>query len=109
MAWKFTGRISKMGENRVVWIPKEFHSEIADLEGKQVSVTIGNLNIETLELLKDKFLATVDPENRKEIIDAMASFGKSSQRYLAYIIQLTVDPAIIQYATKKITDINNIK
>ena len=108
MAYNFIGKISRMGDNKVIWIPKEFHSEFAGLEGKQVKITIGNPDFETLELLKDKFLVTVNPENRKEIIDAMASFGKSSQRFLAYVIQLTIDPILIQYATRKITEINRI-
>jgi antitoxin component of MazEF toxin-antitoxin module len=38
--FKFVGKISKMGENRVVWIPKQYHEKIMDLEDKQVRVMI---------------------------------------------------------------------
>ncbi|MGE5635178.1 MAG: hypothetical protein ACM3VV_08085 [Deltaproteobacteria bacterium] len=33
--FKFVGKISKMGNNKVIWIPKEFHDQITELEGKQ--------------------------------------------------------------------------
>lgn len=38
--FKFVGKISKMGNNKVIWIPKEFHAQIADLEGKQIRIII---------------------------------------------------------------------
>jgi antitoxin component of MazEF toxin-antitoxin module len=38
--FKFVGKISKMGNNKVIWIPKEFHDQITDLEGKQVRIVI---------------------------------------------------------------------
>ena len=38
--FKFVGRISKMGENRVIWIPKEYHEKISVLEDKQVRIVI---------------------------------------------------------------------
>jgi ribosomal protein L19E len=38
--FKFVGKISKVGENRVVWIPKQHHEKIMDLEDKQVRVMI---------------------------------------------------------------------
>ncbi|HEX7142153.1 MAG TPA: hypothetical protein VF222_06720 [Nitrososphaeraceae archaeon] len=38
--FKFVGRISMMGNNKVIWIPKEFHDQIIDLEGKQIRITI---------------------------------------------------------------------
>ena len=38
--FKFVGKISKMGNNKVIWIPKEFHDQITDLEGKQVRIII---------------------------------------------------------------------
>ena len=38
--FKFVGKISKMGDNRVVWIPKQYHEKIMDLENKQVRVMI---------------------------------------------------------------------
>ena len=37
---KFVGKISKMGDNRVIWIPKQGHEKIMDLEDKQVCVMI---------------------------------------------------------------------
>jgi len=31
----------KMGkDNKIIWIPKEFHDQIADLEGKQIRIII---------------------------------------------------------------------
>jgi hypothetical protein len=40
--FKFVGRISNMGENLVVWIPKEFHEKVTGLglKGKQVRIVI---------------------------------------------------------------------
>ena len=38
--FKFVGKISKMGDNRVVWIPKQYHEKNMDLEDKQVRVMI---------------------------------------------------------------------
>ena len=38
--FKFVGKISKMGNNKVIWIPKEFHDQITDLEGKQIRIII---------------------------------------------------------------------
>jgi hypothetical protein len=38
--FKFVGKISKIGDNRVVWIPKQYHEKIMDLEDKQVRVMI---------------------------------------------------------------------
>jgi hypothetical protein len=38
--FKFVGKISKIGDNRVVWIPKQYHEKIMDLEDKQVCVMI---------------------------------------------------------------------
>jgi antitoxin component of MazEF toxin-antitoxin module len=38
--FKFVGKISKMGSNKVIWIPKEYHDQIADLEGKQIRIII---------------------------------------------------------------------
>lgn len=38
--FKFVGKISKMGNNKVIWIPKEYHDQITDLEGKQVRIVI---------------------------------------------------------------------
>ena len=38
--FKFVGKISKMGNNKVIWIPKEFHDQIKDLEDKQVRIVI---------------------------------------------------------------------
>ena len=38
--FKFVGKISKMGNNKVIWIPKEFHGQITALEGKQVRIRI---------------------------------------------------------------------
>jgi antitoxin component of MazEF toxin-antitoxin module len=38
--FKFVGKISKMGNNKVIWIPKEFHDQISDLEGKQIRIRI---------------------------------------------------------------------
>ena len=105
---EFLSKISRMGNNKVIWIPKELHNELSSLESKQVKVSINEPFFETLELLKDKFLLTVDPLNRKEIINAMSSFGRPALRYLAYVIQLTIDETVIQYATKKIVEINTL-
>ena len=38
--FKFVGKISKMGHNKVIWIPKEYHDQIVDLEGKQIRIII---------------------------------------------------------------------
>ena len=38
--FKFVGKISKMGNNKVIWIFKEFYDRITDLEGKQVRIII---------------------------------------------------------------------
>ena len=39
--FKFITKISKMGEGRrMIWIPKEYHDEIAKFEGKQIRVII---------------------------------------------------------------------
>ncbi len=37
---KFVGKISSMGGNLIVWIPKEFHNEANKLKGKQVRIRI---------------------------------------------------------------------
>lgn len=39
--FKFVGRISKMAEDdRIIWIPKRFHEQIRDFEGKQIRIVI---------------------------------------------------------------------
>jgi hypothetical protein len=39
--FKFITSISKMGEEKkIIWIPKKYHSEIAQFEGKQIRVQI---------------------------------------------------------------------
>jgi hypothetical protein len=35
-----SGQISKMKDNRVIWIPKRFHDEIEKFEGKQIRIVI---------------------------------------------------------------------
>jgi len=42
MEVKFVATISNMGENRIIWIPKDFHSKTKKLEGKQVKITISD-------------------------------------------------------------------
>lgn len=39
--FKFITNISKMGEGRrMIWIPKKYHDDIAQFEGKQIRVII---------------------------------------------------------------------
>jgi hypothetical protein len=38
--FKFVGRISAMGQNKIIWIPKEFHEAVAKLEGKQIRIVL---------------------------------------------------------------------
>lgn len=39
--FKFVSKISTMGEGtRIIWIPKQFHKQIENLEDKQIRVTI---------------------------------------------------------------------
>lgn len=38
--FKFITKISKMGDNKIIWIPKEYHTNIEKLEGKQIRVVI---------------------------------------------------------------------
>lgn len=37
---KFSGKITKMGDNRVIWIPKRLHGDIEGYEDKQLIITI---------------------------------------------------------------------
>ncbi|MFQ5969232.1 MAG: hypothetical protein ACE5J2_01875 [Nitrososphaerales archaeon] len=38
--FKFVGKISKMGDNRIIWIPKEFHGYLESMMGKQVKIVL---------------------------------------------------------------------
>lgn len=38
--FKFVGKISSMGDNKIIWIPKEFHEKIGPLEGKQIRIVM---------------------------------------------------------------------
>jgi dTDP-4-dehydrorhamnose 3,5-epimerase-like enzyme len=39
--FRFVGRISKMGKNnRVIWIPREYHDKILGLEDKDIRIMI---------------------------------------------------------------------
>jgi len=38
--FKFIGQISKAADNRIIWIPKKFHRDVAKLVGKQVRIQI---------------------------------------------------------------------
>ena len=39
--FKFVGEISKMGDNKIIWIPKRFHDEVEEKFGKkQIRITI---------------------------------------------------------------------
>jgi hypothetical protein len=38
--FKFIGKISNMGDNRIIWIPKEFHEKISVFEGKQIRIVM---------------------------------------------------------------------
>jgi dTDP-4-dehydrorhamnose 3,5-epimerase-like enzyme len=38
--FKFVGKISKVKNNKVMWIPEEFYNQIIDLEVKQVRIII---------------------------------------------------------------------
>ncbi|MFQ5969634.1 MAG: hypothetical protein ACE5J2_03950 [Nitrososphaerales archaeon] len=40
MQFKFVGKISNMGDNLVIWIPKEFHKEVKAFRGKQLKIFI---------------------------------------------------------------------
>jgi hypothetical protein len=40
MSVKFKAKISKMGDNRVIWIPLAMHEMTRELEGKEILVTI---------------------------------------------------------------------
>jgi hypothetical protein len=35
---QFVGKLSKMGDRRIIYIPKDFHKEAEKLEGKQIYV-----------------------------------------------------------------------
>ncbi len=37
---EFDAMISKMGKNRIIWIPKALHREAAKFEGKKIRVLI---------------------------------------------------------------------
>ena len=37
---KFVGTVSKMGRQRVIYVPKAFHKELEHLEGKQLKITV---------------------------------------------------------------------
>lgn len=41
----FPARISKMGNNRIVWIPKALHKMIKQFEGKDIVVELRNEDI----------------------------------------------------------------
>jgi hypothetical protein len=38
--FKFVGTISSMKDNKIIWIPKRFHGDIEQFEGKQVRIVI---------------------------------------------------------------------
>ena len=37
---KFNGTISRMKDNRIIWIPKALHYAIEEFEGEQLVITI---------------------------------------------------------------------
>ena len=37
---KFSGKITKMGDNRVIWIPKRLHKDIEEYEDEQLIIAI---------------------------------------------------------------------
>ncbi|HYY71777.1 MAG TPA: hypothetical protein VE595_05140 [Nitrososphaeraceae archaeon] len=41
---KFPARISKMGDNKIIWIPKIMHDMIEKFEDERVTVTITRRN-----------------------------------------------------------------
>ena len=44
---KFPARISKMGDNKIIWIPKIMHDMIKKFEDERVTVTITRRNTST--------------------------------------------------------------
>ncbi len=38
--FKLITKISSMGKNKIIWIPKEYHDAISAFEGKQIRVVI---------------------------------------------------------------------
>ena len=44
---KFPARISKMGDNKIIWIPKIMHDMIEKFEDERVTVTITKRNTTT--------------------------------------------------------------
>ena len=44
---KFPARISKMGSNKIIWIPKIMHDMIEKFEDERVTVTITRRNTTT--------------------------------------------------------------
>ena len=44
---KFPARISKMGDNKIIWIPKIMHDMIEEFEDERVTVTITKRNTTT--------------------------------------------------------------
>jgi antitoxin component of MazEF toxin-antitoxin module len=44
---KFPARISKMGDNKIIWIPKIMHDMIEEFEDERVTVTITRRNTTT--------------------------------------------------------------
>jgi hypothetical protein len=37
---KFVGRISKMGDNLIIWIPQSFHDKAKQMKEKQIKIII---------------------------------------------------------------------
>jgi glutamine phosphoribosylpyrophosphate amidotransferase len=37
---KFVGRVSVMGDRKIIYIPKEFHKQAEKLEGRQVKILV---------------------------------------------------------------------
>ena len=44
---KFPAKISKMGDNKIIWIPKIMHDMIKKFEDERVTVTITRRNTST--------------------------------------------------------------
>lgn len=38
--FKFIAKISSSGENKIIWIPKEYHKDIQAFEGKQIRIVM---------------------------------------------------------------------
>jgi len=50
-----------------------------------------------IEDIKNRFLSTVDPETRKKVLDALATYGSKAINPINDLIKITVDTDVKSY------------